>query len=88
MFGGPAQRSTAERATLQAAGNDAADAGVRSGVGDPQTNVVDKGSTTRDILAAPEGDGQSARTGAGAAVAPAPAPVPTPTPTATPTPQP
>ena len=35
--------------------------GIRSSVGDPATNVVDKGTTTRDVIAAPEGDGQNAR---------------------------
>ena len=49
---------------LRQAGGDAADAGIRSEVGDPQTNVVDKGATTRDIVAAPEGDGQDARAAA------------------------
>ena len=49
------------RAALQAAGRDVADIGIRSSVGDPNTNVVNKGATTRDIVAAPEGDGQTAR---------------------------
>ncbi len=63
LFGGPAQRSATERLTLeQAGGSGAADAGIRSGVADPGTNVVDKGSTTRDIIAAPAGDGQTAKT--------------------------
>ncbi|MBB3911720.1 DUF3035 domain-containing protein [Sphingomonas desiccabilis] len=63
MFGGQAQRSASERAALtQAGGNDAADAGIRSGLADPNTAVVDKGSTTQDIVAAPEGDGEAART--------------------------
>ena len=61
LFGGPAQRSTAESATITAAGGDVADPGIRSAVADPGTNVVDKGSTTRDIVAAPPGDGQDAR---------------------------
>ncbi|RIA37545.1 beta-barrel assembly complex subunit BamF [Hephaestia caeni] len=61
MFGGPAARSASETATLTEAGRDQADPGIRSAVGDAGTNVVDKGSTTRDIVAAPEGDGQSAR---------------------------
>ncbi len=51
MFGGPSARSGAETNTLSAAG------GARA-----QPGVVDKGATTRDIIAAPEGDGQSART--------------------------
>ena len=63
LFGGPAQRSATERLTLeQAGGSGAADSGIRSGVADPGTNVVDKGATTRDIIAAPAGDGQTAKT--------------------------
>jgi hypothetical protein len=62
LFGGRAQRSASESATVDAAGADNADPGIRSDVGDPGTTVVDKGSTTRDIVAAPEGDGQDART--------------------------
>ncbi|HEX8382735.1 MAG TPA: DUF3035 domain-containing protein [Sphingomonas sp.] len=78
LFGGSAQRSASEAATLQAAGAGTADAGIRSTVGDPTTNVVDKGSTTRDIVAAPEGDGQDARAAAGAGTTPAPAATPVP----------
>nr|WP_249276661.1 DUF3035 domain-containing protein [Sphingomonas baiyangensis] len=84
LFGGPAQRSAGEAAVVNAAGRANADAGVRSGVGDPDTNVVDKGSTTRDIIAAPQGDGQDARAVTGT---PAATPAPTPTPTPTPTPE-
>lgn len=69
MFGGPAQRSATETATLDAAGRANAAAGIRSSAGDPATEVVDKGATTRDIIAAPEGDGQDAR-----AVTPTPQP--------------
>lgn len=64
LFGGPAQRSAGERATVDEAGADQADTGVRSSAGDPGTTVVDKGATTRDIIAAPEGDGQDAKTSA------------------------
>ncbi|GAA0726115.1 DUF3035 domain-containing protein [Sphingomonas japonica] len=64
LFGGPAQRSATEASAIDAAGADAADPGVRSAVGDAGTNVVDKGSTTQDIIAAPEGDGQDARANA------------------------
>jgi hypothetical protein len=64
LFGGPAQRSGSERAAVDAAGGDQADPGIRSAAGDPATNVVDKGATTRDIVAAPEGDGQDARAAA------------------------
>lgn len=62
MFGGPAARSAGEAAALDAAGQDAADPGIRSEVGDPDTKVVNMGSTTRDIEAAPAGDGQEAST--------------------------
>ncbi|MFM7028881.1 MAG: DUF3035 domain-containing protein [Chakrabartia sp.] len=62
MFGGPAPRSSAEAAALSAAGGSRAQPGIRSNAGDPATDVVDKGQTTGDILAAPEGDGQTART--------------------------
>ncbi|MES2173369.1 DUF3035 domain-containing protein [Sphingobium sp. AR-3-1] len=61
MFGGPAARSAGESSTLTAAGRANAASGIRSSVGDPGTEVVDKGATTRDIIAAPEGDGQEAR---------------------------
>ncbi|MHA6723381.1 DUF3035 domain-containing protein [Sphingomonas sp. RS2018] len=82
LFGGPATRSVTEAAALTAAGRNTAETGIRSSAGDPGTTVVDKGSTTRDIVAAPQGDGQAARVGTGAA-----APAPQPTPAATPTPQ-
>lgn len=61
MFGGPATRSAAETGALDQAGASRAAAGIRSNVGDPQTAVADKGAVTRDIIAAPEGDGQDAR---------------------------
>ena len=61
MFGGPAPRSAAETGALDQAGATRAAAGIRSNVGDPKTNVADKGAVTRDIIAAPEGDGQDAR---------------------------
>ena len=61
LFGGRAPRSAAETATLGEAGVDAADPGIRSSVGDPQTNVVNKGTTTRDIVAAPAADGADAK---------------------------
>lgn len=69
MFGGPARRSATETATLNAAGRANAAPGIRSSAGDPATEVVEKGATTRDIIAAPEGDGQDAR-----AVTPTPQP--------------
>lgn len=59
LFGGPAPRSRVETSVLDRAG--AADPGIRSSVGDPGTATVAKGSVTRDIIAAPEGDGASAQ---------------------------
>jgi hypothetical protein len=59
LFGGVAPRSAAERAISGTPGS--AEMGIRSSVGDPQTVTVNKGSITRDIIAAPEGDGQSAQ---------------------------
>lgn len=59
MFGGAQARSVTESAIVGQAGS--ADAGIRSSVGDAGTFTVDKGSVTRDIIAAPEGDGQSAQ---------------------------
>lgn len=58
LFGG-APRSATENAALRSAGS--ADTGIRSDVADPATLVVDKGTATRDIIAAPEGDGQNAK---------------------------
>ena len=60
LFGGPAPRSQIETSALDRAG--AAAPGIRSQVGDPSTNTVAKGGVTRDIIAAPEGDGQNAQT--------------------------
>lgn len=60
MFGGPAARSASERGLLDRAGAARAEAGLRSSVGDPQTEVVDKGPTTRTIIAAPVGQGAEA----------------------------
>lgn len=60
LFGGPAPRSKVETSLLDRAGR--ADPSIRSTVGDTATNTVAKGRVTRDIIAAPEGDGQSATT--------------------------
>ena len=54
-----ALRGAVETNALQRAGN--AEQGIRTSVGDPGTHTVDKGATTRTIIAAPEGDGQNAR---------------------------
>ncbi len=60
LFGAPAPRSDVEKNTLSRAGSSAP--GIRSMVGDPGTNTVAKGSITRDIIAAPEGDAREAQT--------------------------
>ena len=61
MFGAAATRSPAEAAAVANAGGARSQAGIRSEVGDPNTEVVDKGAVTRDIIAAPEGPGQDAQ---------------------------
>jgi hypothetical protein len=60
LFGGPAPRSRIEASLIDRAGSAAPS--IRSQVGDTGTNTVAKGRVTRDIIAAPEGDGQSAST--------------------------
>ena len=52
LFGGPAPRSASETSLLQRAGTP--DAGIRSAVGDPTTNTVDKGAATQAIVKSPE----------------------------------
>ena len=59
LFGGTAPRSAVETSTLNRAGD--AEPGIRSSVGDVATHTVDKGTATRTIIVAPEGDGQAAR---------------------------
>ena len=59
LFGPPAPRSDVERTTIGRAGTAAPS--IRSTVGDPGTNTVAKGDVTRDILAAPQGDGREAQ---------------------------
>lgn len=63
LFGGQAPRSDVEKAAGQRAGNPSVS--IRSTVGDPGTNTVAKGDVTRDILAAPQGDGREAQAVAG-----------------------
>ena len=60
LFGGPAPRPQGETSLLDAAGSDRAALGARSVAGDPETVVVDKGSVTTTILAAPSGPGREA----------------------------
>lgn len=59
LFGGPAARSSVESSAIDRAGR--ADPGIRSSVGDAETNTVAKGTVTRDIVAAPEGAGGAAQ---------------------------
>ncbi|WP_066559558.1 DUF3035 domain-containing protein [Croceicoccus bisphenolivorans] len=59
LFGGSAARSGVETSALMKAGD--ADPGIRSAVGDAETHTVSKGVVTRDIIAAPSGDGREAR---------------------------
>ncbi|GAB5352085.1 DUF3035 domain-containing protein [Qipengyuania sp. 483] len=59
LFGGPAERSAVETSALDRAG--VAEPGIRSSVGSEETNTVAKGTVTRDIIAAPEGDGGTAQ---------------------------
>ena len=63
LFGGPAPRSGLESNTISRAG--ASIPAIRSTVGDPGTNTVAKGDITRDILAAPQGDGREAQASVG-----------------------
>ncbi len=58
LFPGP-QRSGVETSALDRAGR--AEPGIRSAVGDADTNTVAKGTVTRDIVAAPEGAGGAAQ---------------------------
>lgn len=59
LFGGSAPRSDIETNTISRAGDSAP--GIRSSVGDVETHTVAKGRVTRDILAAPQGDGAEAQ---------------------------
>jgi hypothetical protein len=60
LFGGPAPRSRSEMNILEKAGRDRTQIGARSTAGDPDTRVVDKGSTTLAILNAAEQDSEVA----------------------------
>jgi len=65
LFGGPAPRSQAETSLLDSAGRERAPIGIRSTVWDPDTRIVDKGSTTLQILSAPAADSNVASAQAG-----------------------
>lgn len=81
MFGGTQKRSITETAIVKQAGE--SEAGIRSSVGDAGTFTVDKGSVTRDIIAAPEGDGQHAQAATPGASTPPAQTSPTVTPSST-----
>jgi hypothetical protein len=55
MFGGQAPTSPGQQSLINQAGG-APDPGIRSEAGSPKTNVVDKGTATKDIIAAPVGN--------------------------------
>lgn len=59
LFGGKAERSATENDAISRAGDDMP--GIRSLVGDPGTNVVDKGTLTREIVSAPESQSEFAK---------------------------
>ncbi|MEO8456074.1 MAG: DUF3035 domain-containing protein [Sphingomicrobium sp.] len=65
LFGGPAPRSNAETSLLDQAGRDTAQIGIRSTAWDPDTRIVDKGSTTLTILSAQPADSNIATAQAG-----------------------
>jgi len=56
MFGGQAQLTPGQQGLIDTAGG-TPEAGIRSAAGSPSTNVVDKGTATKDIIAAPAGNG-------------------------------
>lgn len=60
LFGGAAPRSATETSIIGSADGQRGDPGIRSNVGSPDTQVVDKGLVTRDIIFAPEGNGRDA----------------------------
>jgi Protein of unknown function (DUF3035) len=65
LFGGPAPRSASETSLLDEAGRGDAPIGIRSTVWDPDTRIVDKGSTTLQILSAPAANSNVATAQAG-----------------------
>ncbi|MBS0475721.1 MAG: DUF3035 domain-containing protein [Proteobacteria bacterium] len=63
LFGPAAPRSSVESSVDAKAG--LAAPSIRSTVGDPATATVYKGAVTRDIIAAPQGDGREAQVSIG-----------------------
>ncbi|WP_298686484.1 DUF3035 domain-containing protein [uncultured Sphingomonas sp.] len=58
MFGGQAPLTAGQQGLIDTAGG-APDAGIRSVAGSPATNVVNKGTATKAIVAAPAGNGDN-----------------------------
>lgn len=58
MFGGQAKLTPDQQALIDKAGGDV-QPGIRSEAGSPGTDVVDKGTATKDIVAAPAGNGDN-----------------------------
>jgi len=69
LFGGQAQSSAGEQALLRQAGPPP-EPGIRSEAGSPSTDVVNKGSATRDILNAPPSQGNEAKAATPSGAAP------------------
>jgi hypothetical protein len=63
LFGGPSPRSDVESNAISRAGDSAP--GIRSSGGYFPTHTAAKGAVTRDIPAAPDGDGREAQTAIG-----------------------
>ncbi|MDE2435761.1 MAG: DUF3035 domain-containing protein [Sphingomonadales bacterium] len=63
LFGPASPRSAVESSVDNKAG--LAAPSIRSTVGDPGTATVNKGNVTRDIIAAPQGDGREAQVATG-----------------------
>ena len=63
LFGPASPRSSVETSVGTRSGHAAPS--IRSTVGDPGTATVAKGAVTRDIVAAPEGDGREAQVAIG-----------------------
>lgn len=60
LFGGKTGDTAVGNTVLNQAGDRDVDPAARSTAGDPETTVVDKGGTTREIVAAPAGPGDGA----------------------------
>ncbi|MFT8736219.1 MAG: DUF3035 domain-containing protein [Zymomonas mobilis] len=75
MFGQPAVKAAAERGLLEKASARRAQPGIRSSVGDADTETVNKGGLTSDIVAAPAKQDDLAVVRAGGQASPSAPPV-------------